>query len=72
MTAKLRVGVVGLGRIFDLNARGYLGHPEAEIVALCDSDEELLARRFADHPGSLRDARFRKFLRGRISTSSKS
>ena len=48
MTAKLRVGFVGLGRIFDLNVRGYLNHPEAEIVALCESDPNLLARRAAD------------------------
>src|SRR5690242_1908977 len=49
MTRKLRVGFVGLGRVFDLNVRGYLGHPEAEIVALCESDPVLLARRAAEH-----------------------
>lgn len=45
MGRKLRVGFVGLGRVFDLNARAYIDHAEAEIVALCDSDPALLARR---------------------------
>ena len=29
MARKLRVGFVGLGRVFDLNVRGYLDHAEA-------------------------------------------
>jgi predicted dehydrogenase len=36
MTRKLRVGFVGLGRVFDLNVRGDLDHPQAEVSALCD------------------------------------
>jgi predicted dehydrogenase len=63
MAAKLRVGFVGLGRIFDLNARGYLGHPDAEIVALCESDPSLLARRAAEHPGAAATRDFEEFLR---------
>jgi predicted dehydrogenase len=50
MTRRLRVGFVGLGRVFDLNVRGYLGHPEVEVAALCDTDPALLARRAAAHP----------------------
>jgi hypothetical protein len=38
MARKLRVGFLGLGRVFDLNVRGYLDHPEAEVSVLCDSD----------------------------------
>lgn len=48
----VRVGIVGLGRIFDLNARGYVGCPDAAVVALCDRDEGLLARRAAEWPGA--------------------
>jgi predicted dehydrogenase len=50
MAPKLRVGFVGLGRVFDLNVRGYLDHPEAEVAALCETDPTLLARRAAEHP----------------------
>ena len=52
MARKLRVGFVGLGRVFDLNVRGYLGHSEAEVAALCDDDPAILARRAAEHPGA--------------------
>jgi predicted dehydrogenase len=62
MAKKLRVGFVGLGRVFDLNVRGYLGHPEAEIVALCDADPALLARRGAAHPGAYATADFADLL----------
>jgi len=34
----LRVGFVGCGRIADLQCLGYLAHPRAEIVAVCDVD----------------------------------
>ena len=63
MARKLRIGFVGLGRVFDLNVRGYLHHPEAEIAALCERDPALLARRAAEHPDALATADFEAFLR---------
>ena len=62
MARKLRVGLVGLGRVFDLNVRGYLDHPEAEVAALCDADPALLARRAAEHPGARATADFAELL----------
>lgn len=62
MGRKLRVGFVGLGRVFDLNVRGYLNHPEAEVAALCETDPALLAQRMAAHSArATRD--FEEFLR---------
>ncbi len=62
MAPKLRVGFVGLGRVFDLNIRGYLDNPEAEIAALCESAPVLLARRAAEHPKALATSDFDKLL----------
>ncbi len=63
MNRPLRVGFVGLGRVFDLNVRGYLGHPEASVAALCDADPALLARRAAAHPQARSTADFSEMLR---------
>ena len=63
MSRKLRVGFVGLGRIFDLNLHGYLGHPEAEIAALCERDPALLAKRAGEHPQAKSFADFDEFLK---------
>ena len=63
MARKLRVGFVGLGRVFDLNVRGYLDHPEAEIAALCDADPAILARRAAEHPQARATRDFADLLR---------
>jgi predicted dehydrogenase len=39
------VAIVGLGRIYDLNVLAYLGHDDAEVVALVDPDPTRLAER---------------------------
>jgi predicted dehydrogenase len=43
--SKLRVGIIGTGRISDLHALEYLQNERAEIIAVCDTDVELARRR---------------------------
>ena len=49
-TRPVRAAFIGLGRIYDLNLRGYLDNPDVEVVALVDPDEERRAQRQADWP----------------------
>lgn len=42
---RIRIAIVGCGRIADLQCRGYLAHPRAEIAAVCDVDAALARRR---------------------------
>lgn len=46
--SKLRVGIVGAGSIAELHAMGYAKDDRAEIVAICDPDEDLAIRRSLD------------------------
>lgn len=46
----VKVAFVGLGRIYDLNMRAYMGNPDVEIVALVDPSEDRRAQRQADWP----------------------
>lgn len=46
--SKLRVGIVGAGSISELHALGYREDDRAEIVAICDPDEDLAIRRSLD------------------------
>ena len=62
MARKLRVGFVGLERVFDLNVRGYLDHAEAEVSALRDADPAILALRAGEHPGARATHDFQDFL----------
>jgi predicted dehydrogenase len=50
LTRPVRVGIVGLGRIFDLHVLGHVDNADSEIVALCDLDEARIAQRSADWP----------------------
>jgi predicted dehydrogenase len=36
---RVRIGMLGLGRIADLQCLGYREHPDAELAAVCDLDE---------------------------------
>ncbi len=46
--SKLRVGIVGAGNIADLHALGYKRDDRAEIMAICDPDEDAAIRRSLD------------------------
>lgn len=57
-----RIGVVGLGRIYDLTIFAYRGWPNAEIVALCDLDEAKVAERGDEFPDAARYVSLDRFL----------
>ncbi len=44
----LRVGMVGGGRIADLNVLGWQDHPRGSVAAVCDVDPEVRERRAAE------------------------
>lgn len=45
-----RVGIVGLGRVYDLTVRGLRSNPDVTVVALCDRDDRRLSERGAEWP----------------------
>lgn len=47
----VRVAIVGLGRIFDLNVRGYTHNSDVEIVALVDPSGDRRRQRQSELPG---------------------
>ncbi len=62
---RVRIGLIGCGRITDLQVLGYLDHPGAELLAVCDQNRDLarqraaswgVARVYADVEDMLRDA----------------
>ncbi|MBA2663448.1 MAG: Gfo/Idh/MocA family oxidoreductase [Bradymonadaceae bacterium] len=46
--ARLKVGIVGVGSIADLHAKGYEEDDRAEIIAVCDRDEDRAIKRALD------------------------
>jgi predicted dehydrogenase len=48
----VRVGILGLGRVYDLTITGYHGNDDAEVVALCDTDPAKVAERGQEWPGA--------------------
>jgi predicted dehydrogenase len=42
---RVRVGIIGCGRISTLQVLGYLDHAHAEVTAVCDQDESLVRQR---------------------------
>ncbi len=59
---KVRVGIVGLGRIFDLNCLGYQNNPDAEVVALCDKNPDRLKQRSQIFPQAFCTTEYEQFL----------
>ena len=47
---RVRLGVLGAGNIADMNVAGYLQHPQCDVIAVCDVDEDV-AREAADRWG---------------------
>ena len=62
MTDKLRVGIVGAGRIFDLHAPGYLDNADAEVVSICDIDRNWLEQRKPLFPDATATTEFEDLL----------
>jgi predicted dehydrogenase len=60
---KLRVGFIGAGRIADLHALVYRDNPEAEIYAVCDSQEELARQRAQEWGAKTWLSDYRQLLR---------
>jgi predicted dehydrogenase len=46
----IRVAVIGLGRIYDLNIQAYVANPDVEIVALVDTNHARLLERSIEWP----------------------
>jgi predicted dehydrogenase len=42
---KLKIGIIGVGKISELHVPGYMAHPNAEIVAVCDNNESNIQTR---------------------------
>jgi len=61
MSSKVRVGLIGLGIISAAHAEGYMSSPDAELVAICDVDPEVLMAR-ADELGVTPFERYKDLL----------
>ncbi len=58
----VRVGILGLGRVYDLTITGYRGNDDAAVVALCDTDPAKLAERGPEWPDAVRYDNLDAFL----------
>lgn len=58
----VKVGVIGLGWPGNEQLKGFTACPQAEVVALCDLDEKLLARRASEYGVSKTFTDYREML----------
>ncbi len=58
----VRVGILGLGRVYDLTITGYRDNEDAQIVALCDTDAGKLDERGQEWPEAQRYQSLDAFL----------
>ncbi|HUT52718.1 MAG TPA: Gfo/Idh/MocA family oxidoreductase [bacterium] len=59
---KVRMGIIGGGRISDLNILGYLDHPRCRVVAACDINEDIARRRMKEWGADRYYTDYRKLL----------
>jgi predicted dehydrogenase len=62
----VRVAIVGLGRIYDLNVLAYVDHRDVEVVALVDASEARRVQRGAQWPGAPTFASIRELAASKI------
>lgn len=62
MTDLVRIGIIGAGRIADLHAAGYMSHPKARIVAVCDNAPDVAEKRAAEWGARRAYTNFRALL----------
>jgi predicted dehydrogenase len=58
----VRIGILGLGQIYELTGPTYRDRDDAEIVALCDRDLDRVEQRGADWPAAARFTDLEAFL----------
>src|SRR5215470_9892063 len=63
---RVRVGILGLGQVYDLCVTGYQGNPDAEIVALCDVEPCRVDERAGDWPNAERFVDIEDFLQAEM------
>jgi predicted dehydrogenase len=59
---RVRVGILGCGRIADLQVLGYRDHPRAEIVSVCDVDAERARARASEWGARRAETEVERFL----------
>jgi len=62
-SGKIRVGIVGLGQIFGLHAKGYMNSADCEVCIICDKRAEMIEKRKPLFPSAQATTDFEELLR---------